>query len=483
LQENKLRNILNYLGIIIMGFTVVSIPPIITAIIYGESGLSYAVFGFVSLVTGFIILQTGNIKTAVSKTPLRDVIDLSSGIILSALSFIVVSILGSIPYIFYFKGKVISSIFESVSGYTTAGLTVFNTVSDVPMSLLFYRAETQWVGGIGIIIVFIFILQQLTAPSTKISGVRERTESIMGIYKSQGYPSGMEYDLRTIVRNIFKIYGIYTVIGIVLLLITGLSLYEAITMTFTALPGGGFSVVDNFYTEPSQLMVFSLLMIISALSFVLHVQLFKRKLKELFRNYEAVFFFMVLILFTAISFIVFPDVKVVLFTTITSLTTTGFTIIDINALPPIILVLVCVAMVIGGSSVSAAGGMKLFRVREAVSSVFWYAKKLMKPRSAVIPFKIRNKAVEEKVILASNIYIIIYIMLLITGTLIFMFMGYGFFDSIFQNISALSTVGLSTMSTASIPAFGKLVLIAGMLLGRLEVFPIIVLLRRIFRGD
>lgn len=474
-----MRIVFTYLGIILIISSIFRIPPFITALIYNEPVNSFLVSFFASILVGFIFLQIGDIGGLISRKQ-TDSLDLKSGLLLSALSFITISLLGSISYMFHFKGRFLDSFFESVSGFTTTGLTVFSSVADLPRSLLFYRAETQWIGGFGIVIVFIFMLLQISPSGKRIVRLRERTSSNIALYQAQGYASKIEPSMRESILKILGIYGIYTLLGIALLYLVGLNLFESITTAFTSLATGGFSVVDTFYTDNAQLAVISLLMILGATSFVMHNQLFKRRIKELTENNEFMFFIGVIVISTILGFLTFPNIKIVLFEMISAVTGTGFTIIDINKLPTIVIMLITFAMIIGGCSISTAGGIKMFRARQALTSVGWFIKKLMLPSRAVVPFKMRKKFVDEEVLLGTHIYISTYIIILFIGTLIFLFLGYSFLDSSFQITSALGTVGLNTTDIALVPALGKWVLIAAMFLGRLEIFPMLILVKKLF---
>ena len=139
-------------------------------------------------------------------------------------------------------------------------------------------------------------------------------------------------------------------------------------------------------------------------------------------------------------------------------------------------------MVFGGSIASTSGGMKVSRVHSFLMMIPWMLKKISSPRHAIIPLKIKNQFVEEKDLLMIVVFVTLFMIILFVGTIIFLLLGYGFLESSFQVASALGTVGLQTMDLIAVPIIGKLVLITAMLLGRLEIFPFLILIKRLFKA-
>jgi len=474
-----MKTVFNYLGWLLIISAFFRIPPIIAAVYYGEPLSGFVISVFSSLFLGFILHRVGGFLSLVDKDTSSE-LSLSQGLMLSALSFIVIPIMGCISFLKIFNWNVIDALFESFSGFTTTGFTLLEDLSLVPKSLLLWRAETQWIGGFGVILVFLFLMLQMRK-----SSLRQEVEGVKttaSLYLAQGFPIDSGISMRTAAKDITKIYLGFTFVGILLLLIFGSGLFEASALTFVSLSTGGFSVDSNFYSSFPKLMIVCLLMILGTLSFFLHRKLLQGKFSEFFKSKETRLFFGIVGLFIILSLITTRDLKLVIYNVISSITTTGLDVSNVSMQAPFFVFLLLILMIIGGSVPSTAGGIKLFRLNLMLQGVRWMIKKISSPQSAIIPFKVDKKPVNEIVVLMTYVFVSAYILLLFFGTVVFMLLGYNFFHSSFQMISALGTVGSQSMSLASVPLIGKLLLMAAMLLGRLEIFPVLVLLRRFFRN-
>jgi trk system potassium uptake protein TrkH len=301
------------------------------------------------------------------------------------------------------------------------------------------------------------------------------------LYLSAGFPK-LEPSIKKTTFEILIIYGAYTLLGIALLWIFGLPLLEAVGMTFTSISTVGFAMGDSLHTNHAQLVILSILMILGSISFVAHRDLIKLQFKKFFANTELRIFLVVLSVMIVIAYTQMRNFEVSIFQLISSFTTTGYTVTEISLLPQIFIFFIMMSMVFGGAIGSTSGGMKLYRGYVLLKGVPWLIKKLSSPSEAIILFKMGKRIMEEKDLLITYIYIGCYLTLLLAGTIIFMLFGYNFIDSSFQIISALGTVGLSTMELSVINPLLKIILMLAMLLGRLEIFPLFVLIRQSFHA-
>jgi trk system potassium uptake protein TrkH len=468
-----MKAVLKYLGWVLILSAIFRILPIGAAMFYNEPIKYFVVSGLLSIFLGIVFIK------ASSYLEKGEELTLNGALTLTALSFLIIPVIGAISFLELFGGNFLNALFESVSGFTTTGFSVLSTLSDVPKSVLLWRAEMQWVGGIGIIMVFLFIFSRLRVHSYE--AAMTKGEATQSLYQAQGFSEELEPGLRKTTRNILIIYTGYTLLGIVLLTLVGLPLFEATSVTFASLSTGGFSVTDKFYTNGLQLTVIALLMILGSISFMMHNNLIRRKFKEFFSNLELRMFFVVLIVFSAIAIFLIKDPKMILFNLTSALTTTGFAAGEIRLFPSLVIFLIMACMVIGGSVGSTSGGIKIFRLYTMIKAIPWFVKKLSNPQTAVIPFKLKDKVVKENFVLITEVFISCYFVVLFIGTLIFMMLGYSFLDSSFQMLSSLGTVGLSTMEIASVHWIGKITLMIAMWLGRLEIFPLFVLIRNMFK--
>ena len=448
-------------------FALFLLLPIFVALYYHESLYPYLIACIFSLLIGLYVDKTNK------QEPLR----INEALTLTAVSFIIVSLIGSIPYIYYFLNYgvygidvFINSFFESVSGFTTTGLSVFSTVEALPKSLLFFRAETQWLGGIGIIVVFLAILSELKT-------------SAMPIYRAQGYTQHIGITIKDTARKMIKIYGVYTFIGVLLLVLAGLSFFESVNLAFCSISTGGFLGVDTMYSNSLILGIISMLMILGATSFFVHDKMFKGKIFYFFKNVEIRALFSFAFLFSAIGFFVYPNIRFVFFDMLSAITTTGYSTHNLSLIPFGFLGLVIILMIVGGSSASTSGGLKLSRILIVLKSIPWLIKRMISPKNAIIPLKLESESIDDDVLITTGVFVMTYLIVIVVSSAVFVFLGFGFVDSLFQIVSAMGTVGLSTVNIGALPVIAKSVLIVCMFLGRLEIFPILIFLNNLVKRE
>jgi trk system potassium uptake protein TrkH len=457
------------MGVMLEIVGILALLPFIVALIYGDG------FFVMFLLTAAVTFAIGAILDRnFEKTEL----DLGSAMIITALSFVVISLFGAIPYMFYLSP--IDAVFESVSGFTTTGLSVISLPETMPVSLLFWRSFTQWIGGIGVLVIFLVLMGS--------SGI-----SSYYLYKAEGGSEKLEASVKHSVRKMFKIFGLYTVIGVILLLFAGLPALDAILVTFSSVSTGGFaphSLSIAFYNSSLVELIVIFLMICGATSFFMHDRLIGRARSRLktfgqrvlvySRNPETQLFWSIAAIFTILLFFAFSGVAVepirhAIFHSVSAITTTGFSTINLTGLQsPMFLIIIL--MVIGGYAGSTAGGIKLVRLGIIAKSFTWVSKKMSYPIEAVMPFKFGGKTIREHELSMVFLYVCLYVALLIFSGIVLMFIGYAPLDSFFMVSSAQGTVGFSTVDLVPMLWQGKIMLMINMLLGRLEIFPFLVLL-------
>ena len=456
------KSVLSYLGFMLVILAILMLLPLAVSWIFAEDVYIPFILGAViSFAVGIVLYKKFEMEP----------LDLSSAMVLAGVTFIAVSLFGSVPYLDHLEP--VNAVFESVSGFTTTGLTTVNPES-LPYSVLFWRSLTQWIGGVGILIIFLLLL---SSPGM----------SSYYIYRAEGHPQRIEAGVYSTVKRIFIIYGIYTAIGITLFVLVGMPLFDSFNHTFTSIATGGFSVRDNSigaYNNPLIEVVMILMMVLGATSFFIHDKLFKRKFTEYVKNSEVRLFWAIIIVFSVLvsfSFISDPEpFRTGIFQTFSALTGSGFTLT--SDYPALSKLLLPILMIIGGFAGSTAGGLKLVRVGILGKAVSWISKKISYPLSAVVPFKFNRKIIREEELTIISIFSFIYILILVASTLALSFMGYAPIDSFFVSASAEGTVGLTTIDIAGMNPLAKLMLMIDMLLGRLEILPLFVLFYTIYLG-
>ncbi len=466
-----LRN-LGYLLIISSFFRVI---PIIAGLYYGEAIQGFIYTLGLSLVLGILLVLFNRPKEEVK------VLTLTQGLILGALAFILLPAISMITYLPSMGYDYLNAYFEAISGFTTTGITVYSSLDELPKSLLLWRAETQWMGGIGIIIIFLFLFSGRRKTQQKVADLEEASEASMALYQAQGFGQKLEGGLHRTLAVVMAIYIGYTVLGILLLWVTGMPFYDSIALSFTALSTGGFSVHDQFYTNGWQLTVLSIIMILGSISFIVHYKMIEGKWKEFLFSFEKNVFLALIVIAGLLAMSVTTNWGTTFFELISAFTTTGYGVSTYALLPPLLIFIMMLGMIIGGSSSSTAGGIKVFRIYYLIRGIGWQMKKLSNPPSAVIPLEIHGQETDEKDLSSIAIFVIAYVFTLILGITVFLIFDFSFFDSAFQMISALGTVGLQSIEVGVIHPLLKIILIIAMLFGRLEIFPILILIRRAFK--
>lgn len=468
--------VLKHLGYLLMIFSVFPLLPVLYALLASESIIPFLSPMLISFLIGFWLVKR---KGAEGKDVSFTSFDIPRSISLFALSFISVSLLGAIPFFMIQGFSFIDSLFESVSGFTTTGLTVFNAFDGVSRSLLLWRAETQWIGGLGMLLLFLIIVSAMRRQES-LKDTTTKARAIANLYQAQGASEKIEANMKKSIRNTVLIYLGYSVLGILLLAIVGLSAFEAVSICLTAISTGGFSVTNEFYTSWSVLGVLLFLMIAGSTSWVLHDRIFKGALRDVLRDRAFRFYLFVLVVASVLVIFSLGDVKVAVFEIVSAFTTTGYSIVDVSALPAFVIFLIMCGMIIGGMIGSTAGGIKINRFLILLKSIPWLVRKIANPSGAIIPMKSGRKVIDDENILLVDAFSAIYFIVLFSGTAVLMLTGLSFLDSSFQTASALGVVGLSTTAVSAFSGLAKSVLIVSMLFGRLEIIPLLVLGRFIY---
>ncbi|MGM5487759.1 MAG: TrkH family potassium uptake protein [Nanobdellota archaeon] len=483
-----MRLILNYLGYVLWLFSFFLLIPMPVALYRGEE-VSYFIVAFlIAFILGLFLKRVATEMGEISEKlfPFKS-ITLTEGFVIVALSFIGISAIAMIPYFPVLEGTTLQVIqdayFEGISGITTTGLSIIPDVSLIPKSVLLWRALTQWIGGMGIIMVFLFMIYKQRAQTEEDD---TDTGSPIRLYQSL-ISTTTAPNVTRIMYKVGAMYAILTVLGIIALFVAGLPLFDSVTTSFTALSTGGFLVSDVFYQSMPVMIVTIILMIFGAISFIAHSNLISGKIKDFVNDME---FRSLIILLGAIFGlgIVLKVLGVVhvtftaLFFQLTSaLTGTGFSVYPISLHHQLVAFIIILSMFIGGATCSTSGGIKQFRLIVILKSILWNIKKMSNPTSAIIPLKLNKKSFEVTSLALVQILVFSFLVMLCIGTAVLLACDFTLFDALFQALSALCTVGFSSVDIHGIPGLAKLTLMILMLLGRMEIFPFLVLIRKLFK--
>jgi len=418
------------------------------------------------------------IWTVFMSTPPPQSLTLRESFKVAALGWLLMSIVGGIPYFLSGYLNPLDSWFESMSGFTATGLTMFADVESLPKSILLWRSLTEWIGGVGVIALFLSVMYRTS-------------RIVQTLYFAEGRSDKTEPTIIGTVRKIWLIYLFYTLFFALIFYILGAPAFDAINISMTALATGGFAVTNNsiaaYPVGVSIAMIFAMAM--GGISFVSHINLFKGRVRDFFtievKAMMVIVAVSVLITVPHLVLLGYSPENATLNSTfhiVSALTGTGFSISDLGSLTDYEKTILSIMMIFGGAYGSTASALKLIRVVVLFYGIFWYIKVRLAPRSAVIPFKIGKKVFEPTEVRDVSIYTTTYLLFLLFGAMIFMLYGNSLADSIFEVASAEGNVGLSVgITSATMPIVEKIVLILEMWFGRLEIFPVLIMLADIVK--
>ncbi len=406
------------------------------------------------------------------KLTLRESFKIAAG------GWLLMSIIGGIPYLLSGYLNPLDAWFESMSGFTATGLTMFPDVESLPRSILLWRSLTEWIGGVGVIALFLSVMYRTS-------------RVVQNLYFAEGRSDKTEPTIIGTVRKIWLIYVFYTFFFAFIFFLLGAPIFDSINIAMTALATGGFAVTNNSIAAYSPWVAVAVIFAMAAggISFVSHINLFKGRIRNFFTIevkamlvIVGIFFLMMAphLIMNGVDF--WSAILQSSFHIVSALTGTGFDISDLSTLSDYDKTILIISMVFGGAYGSTASALKLIRVVVLFYGIFWYIKVRLAPRSAIIPFKIGKKVFEPAEVRDVSIYTTTYLLFLFMGATVLMLYGNSLADSLFEVASAEGNVGLSVGITSPfMPWVEKIVLILEMWFGRLEIFPVLIMFVDLFK--
>lgn len=404
------------------------------------------------------------------------------GFVAVALSWVLLSLFGALPYVFTgVLDSYIDAVFETVSGLTTTGSSTFTAVSHLPRSVLLWRSLTQWMGGMGVLVLFLALTPRMGEGAVFLM----RAES-PGPIKTKLVPK-----VGGTAKILYLIYVVLTLCEVLALRLAGESWFSAVCHSFTTMATGGFSIYDTSLAGASKavMWIVTVFSFLAGVNFSLMFLSVRGRVKEALRS-EELWIYVGVVTATTLLLCVnlwaqagvgFHDsITDAAFQTVTIITTTGFATVDFALWPTFCRMALVMLMFTGACAGSTSGGIKISRVAILCKSLKRELKQLAHPHHVSV-LKVDGQAVEERVVSSAGAFIAAYLLVLLAGALVVSWDNYGFQESFAASLTCISNVGpglgiLGPMENFSILSpLSKLVLSLEMLMGRLELMPLLAL--------
>jgi trk system potassium uptake protein TrkH len=461
----RVRLTLHIIGAFLKYFALAYIVPLVIALYYGENWRIFLYSLLITLTVG-LLLEFGFRTTKV--------IERADGFTIVAFTWLLIPLLGTLPYIFLGLGF-LDAFFEAMSGFTTTGATILNLVEELPKSALLWRSLTQWLGGMGVILLFISILPRLAVGGSQLFD-REFPGPL---------PERLRPRFRTTARLLWTVYVAFTAAQIALLhFLARLPLFDSICITFSTVPTGGFTPTTasiGAYANPLAEYIIMFFMFMAGMSFILHYQVLRGNWKALkgeeFRLYLIILAAAILLLIGSQGL---SSYREGMFQAISIMTTTGFVTCDFGSWHSGARIVLLALMFIGACGGSTGGAIKVVRFLTLIKHTRVMMRKAISPK-AVIPIKLNQKPLSEGVIRDIISFLFLYILVAIFASLVLCFQGLNLETSISAVAATLGNVGpgLGGVGPASnyawLPGTAKVILIVCMWLGRLELFTVLMI--------
>ena len=449
-------------GTILLTEAVCLVIPLIAALIYGEGVLPFIISAAVMCAVG---VPLNRLKLGKTRFYARD------GFAAAALGWMIMSLFGALPFALCGRfGSFADCVFESASGFTTTGSSILTDIESLPKSILLWRSFTHFIGGMGVVV--------LTTAIVPADG--ERAQFLMRAEVPGPTADKLVPRLADSSKILYAIYAALTVIQIILLLICGLSFYDSLNVAFATAGTGGFSVMNasiGGYGNPAAEIVTSVFMLLFALNFVIYFLVLTKKAKQALKSEELRFFLAVVlaaIIIVAVNTAGYysslgENLRITFFTVASIISSTGFSVTDHNLWPELSKSVVIIIMMIGACAGSTGGGIKASRVLLGLRTLKRAILQMIHPNSVTI-VRLDGRAVEEKTLIGIMQFIVAYFLTLFIVMLLLSFDRLGFVERLGPGLGAIGPSG----NFAALSVFSKLLLALTMIIGRLEIWPILI---------
>ena len=458
--------ILNFQGLFLL------VPCIISMIYNEKSGFAFIISSIISFAVGFLFTR---------KKPKNRSFYAKEGFISVALGWIALSVSGALPFIISGEiPNIFNALFESISGYTTTGATILSDVESLSKCLLFWRSFTHWIGGMGVLVFVLCILPLADGNNMHLMRAESPGPSVGKLVPK----------VKSTAMILYGIYTALTIIECILLLLGKMSLFDAVTTSLATAGTGGFGIKNNSMADYSMYIqnVVAIFMFIFGVNFNIYFLFLIRKPKEVLQSEELRTYLGIVLISTLIIGInisgslssILVGIQQAFFQVSSIITTTGFSTVDFNTWPEVSKFILVGLMFIGGCAGSTCGGIKISRIIIAWKNLKNEISSFVHPKRVQI-IRLEGRKVGSDVVKSVNAYLVLYLILFVVSVFLISIEN-GSFETNFTAIAAtLNNIGPGLDGVGPMENFGafnplsKCVFMFGMLAGRLELIPMIIL--------
>ncbi|MGN1372281.1 MAG: TrkH family potassium uptake protein [Candidatus Coprovivens sp.] len=464
-MRNKI--VYKYLGKVLIGFSILLLFPLIVSLIYHESINPFIIPAIISITFGIIL---NNIKVKNKNIYAKD------GFVIVTMAWLLISLIGAIPFIIGDNLHFVDAFFETVSGFTTTGATIYSDVEHLSHGLLFWRSFTHFIGGMGVL-AFIMAIVPLS-----------QNDKSMHVLKAEMPGPSVAKLVPSIKKTLFYLYGIYigiTFLEFILLVIGGMKIFDSLLIAFATAGTGGFSILNSSLATYSVYAkwIVTIFMFLFGVNFNIYFLIIMKDIKNALKSEELKIYFLIYIgstIFIVLNTLsMFNNISDAIlegaFHVSSIITSTGFSIGNINIYPTSCRILMLLLMLISACAGSTCGGFKISRLIICIKAIKRDILKTFHPNS-VRTITFEGKKVDEETVKNTKSFLLLYIGIIVFSMFLISFDGFNLDQTINAVFSTFANVGLCfDISNFSIFSnFSKIILSIGMLFGRLEIFPIIV---------
>lgn len=467
--------VLKIIGNVLVYEALLLLLPFAIALTYsGEDANSFLITIAITLIVALVLR---NIKIKDKSMYAKE------GFLTVGLAWIAIAAFGALPFVI--SGSIpsyIDAFFETVSGFTTTGATILTEVESLPKGILFWRSLTHWIGGMGFLIFVLALVPTIGSNSIHLLKAESPGPN----------PGKIVPKIRETAKILYIIYLVLTIIQAILLILSGLSVYDSVIHALGTAGTGGFSNMNlsvGAFNNPAAEWIITIFMIIFGVNFSLYFQLIKGNIKGFFKNEELKYYLLIVlvsIVFIAINIIDFNNGNIGLsirqssFQVASIISTTGYATTDFNLWPSLSKTIIMILMIVGAMAGSTAGGIKTIRLVIMLKAVRRGIDKILHPKR-IQSVKIDGKVVDEETISGVLLFIAAYSVIYLIALFIVSFNGFDLVTNITSVLTAISNVGPGLEMVGPMGNFSnfsklsKIVLSFCMLAGRLEIYPMLIM--------